>query len=86
MPRALVSVWNFEEKSGDAPAQAGNVTLPAVFTAPIRHDLVHYVHSLMAKNARQPYAVTRRAGMMVSAPLRLRLCPLITRLLLKHTV
>ena len=66
MSRALVSVWNFEEKSGDAPAQAGNVTLPAVFTAPIRHDLVHYVHSLMAKNARQPYAVTRRAGMMVS--------------------
>merc|ERR1711988_1510501 len=55
------------EKSGDAPAQAGNVTLPAVFTAPIRHDLVHYVHSLMAKNARQPYAVTRRAGMMPPA-------------------
>lgn len=67
MSRALVSVWNFEEKSGDAPAQAGNVTLPAVFTAPIRHDLVHYVHSLMAKNARQPYAVTRRAGMMTPA-------------------
>ena len=62
MSRALVSVWNFEEEG----SSAGNVTLPAVFTAPIRHDLVHYVHSLMAKNARQPYAVTRRAGMMVS--------------------
>jgi large subunit ribosomal protein L4e len=67
MSRALVSVWNFEEEG----SSAGNVTLPAVFTAPIRHDLVHYVHSLMAKNARQPYAVTRRAGMMVSRALRL---------------
>ena len=62
MSRALVSVWNHEQEG----SQSGNVTLPPVFTAPIRHDLVHYVHSLMAKNARQPYAVTRRAGMMVS--------------------
>lgn len=63
MSRALVSVWNHEQEG----SQSGNVTLPAVFTAPIRHDLVHYVHSLMAKNARQPYAVTRRAGMMTPA-------------------
>jgi large subunit ribosomal protein L4e len=69
MSRALVSVWNHEQEG----SQSGNVTLPAVFTAPIRHDLVHYVHSLMAKNARQPYAVTRRAGMMVSWLLSLNL-------------
>jgi len=31
-------------------------------TAPIRHDVVHYVHSLMSKNARQPYAVANIAG------------------------
>ena len=59
--------------SSAVSSQSGNVTLPAVFTAPIRHDLVHYVHSLMAKNARQPYAVTRRAGMMVSWLLSLNL-------------
>jgi large subunit ribosomal protein L4e len=63
MSRPLVSVFASENKDNKP---AGTVTLPAVFTAPIRHDLVHYVHSLMAKNARQPYAVTRRAGMMVS--------------------
>jgi len=39
-----------------------NVTLPAVFTAPIRADVVHYVHTLMAKNARQAYAVKVEAG------------------------
>lgn len=64
MSRPLVSVFASENKDNKP---AGTVTLPAVFTAPIRHDLVHYVHSLMAKNARQPYAVTRRAGMMTPA-------------------
>jgi len=40
--------------------------LPAVFTAPIRSDVVHYVHTLMAKNKRQAYAVSQYAGMAVS--------------------
>ena len=37
----------------------------AVFTAPIRSDVVHYVHTLMAKNARQAYAVSLKAGHQV---------------------
>jgi large subunit ribosomal protein L4e len=41
------------------------VSLPAVFTAPIRYDVVHYVHTLMAKNARQAYAVSLKAGHQV---------------------
>lgn len=41
------------------------VSLPAVFTAPIRPDIVRFVHTSMAKNARQPYAVSRRAGHQV---------------------
>lgn len=41
--------------------------MPAVFTAPIRNDLVHIVHTNMAKNHRQPYAVSRMAGMQSSA-------------------
>lgn len=45
-----------------ADAVVSTVALPAVFTAPIRSDVVHYVHTLMAKNARQAYAVAENAG------------------------
>merc|ERR1712036_32991 len=40
---------------------------PAVFKAPIRPDVVHFVHSNMAKNSRQPYAVHKHAGHQTSA-------------------
>mmetsp|Transcript_7996 Transcript_7996/g.13294 ORF Transcript_7996/g.13294 Transcript_7996/m.13294 type:complete len:388 (+) Transcript_7996:46-1209(+) len=59
MSRPVVSVFDIDA----ADKVAGSVTLPAVFTAPIRSDVVHYVHTLMAKNKRQAYAVTARAGM-----------------------
>jgi len=58
MSRPLVSVYDPEI----ADAVVSTVTLPAVFTAPIRSDVVHYVHTLMAKNARQAYAVSLKAG------------------------
>jgi len=45
----------------------GQVTLPAVFKAPIRNDIVHFVHSNIAKNSRQPYAVHKHAGHQTSA-------------------
>lgn len=38
------------------------IALPAVFRAPIRPDVVNFVHDQMAKNRRQPYAVKRDAG------------------------
>jgi len=38
-----------------------------VFVSPIRSDIVNYVHTLMNKNARQPYAVKRTAGHEYSA-------------------
>jgi large subunit ribosomal protein L4e len=41
--------------------------LPAVFLAPIRQDVVHDVHTRMAKNKRQPYAVSKYAGHQTSA-------------------
>jgi large subunit ribosomal protein L4e len=47
--------------------QASTVTLPYVFVSPIRSDIVNYVHTLMNKNARQPYAVKRTAGHEYSA-------------------
>lgn len=64
MSRPVVTV--FDPESTDSPA-VGTVTLPAVFTAPIRSDVVHYVHTLMSKNARQAYAVKDTAGMMTPA-------------------
>merc|ERR1712183_227558 len=51
--RPLISVFN---EQGEVSSQ---VTLPAVFKAPIRPDVVHFVHSNMAKNSRQPYAVSQ---------------------------
>jgi len=43
------------------------IQLPAVFQVPIRADVVHNVHTSMAKNKRQPYAVSRHAGEQTSA-------------------
>lgn len=60
--RPLVNVY--DASSGD---KAGAAPLPGVFTAPIRRDIVAFVHTNMAKNSRQAYAVNRDAGMMHSA-------------------
>ena len=59
--RPLVSVFSL---SGD---KAGETTLPAVMTAPLRSDIVQFVHTNMNKNSRQAYAVSVRAGKQVSA-------------------
>jgi large subunit ribosomal protein L4e len=56
--RPMVTVYDSALK--DALIDA--VPLPDVFTAPIRSDVVHYVHTLMRKNDRQAYAVYNKAG------------------------
>jgi large subunit ribosomal protein L4e len=43
------------------------VKLPNVFLAPIRSDIVQFIHTNMAKNRRQAYAVKYEAGMQHSA-------------------
>merc|ERR1711907_54495 len=43
------------------------VELPAVFLAPIRPDIVQFVHTSMNKNRRQAYAVNKDAGHQTSA-------------------
>lgn len=53
--------------SASSDAVVGNCPLPSVFTAPIRNDIVQFVHTNMAKNSRQAYAVNRLAGMNHSA-------------------
>jgi large subunit ribosomal protein L4e len=49
---------------GDA---AGQVHLPEVFLSPIRPDIVAFVHTNIAKNKRQAYAVAANAGHQTSA-------------------
>lgn len=56
-----MSVFNNEGKSDN------QTTLPAVFKAPIRSDIVQFVHTNMRKNKRQPYAVKSVAGHQTSA-------------------
>nr|POE87492.1 60s ribosomal protein l4-b [Quercus suber] len=51
----------------DGAASKDTLTLPNVFKAPIRPDIVQTVHTGMAKNKRQPYAVSEKAGHQTSA-------------------
>ncbi|XP_048024187.1 60S ribosomal protein L4 [Megalobrama amblycephala] len=60
--RPLVSVYS---EKGETTGK--NVVMPAVFRAPIRPDIVNFVHTNMRKNKRQPYAVSELAGHQTSA-------------------
>jgi len=44
-----------------------HLTLPSVFLSPIRDDIVRFVHTNMAKNKRQAFAVSTLAGMQTAA-------------------
>lgn len=60
--RPLISVYSEKnEPSGN------HVRLPAVFRAPIRNDIVNFVHVNISKNSRQAYAVNVDAGHQTSA-------------------
>lgn len=61
---ARPTVTVYSAVSGEA---SGSVPLPAVLTAPIRRDVVHFVHSNISKNHRQAYAVSKHAGEQTSA-------------------
>jgi large subunit ribosomal protein L4e len=54
----------YDEK-GDATGR--QISTPAVMLAPIRTDIVSFVHMEMRKNGRQPYAVSQKAGHQTSA-------------------
>ncbi|KAI9818256.1 MAG: hypothetical protein M1832_004472 [Thelocarpon impressellum] len=53
--------------SAEGKASGSTHPLPAVFKSPIRPDIVQTVHTGMAKNKRQPYAVSEKAGHQTSA-------------------
>merc|ERR1719188_853057 len=62
--RSVVSVYN----TGASDVQVKTcVPMPGVFSVPIRNDLVHFVHSNLAKNRRQGHAVYWLAGQEHSA-------------------
>lgn len=61
--RPVVSVYSKESQS----EIVDSVPMPAVFTAPIRDDIVQFVHSNMAKNRRQAHGVFYKAGHQHSA-------------------
>ncbi|KAJ6795086.1 putative 60S ribosomal protein L4-1 [Iris pallida] len=63
--RPLVSVQPLDgDMATDSPS---SVPLPDVLKAPIRPDVVRFVHANISKNKRQPYAVSRKAGHQTSA-------------------
>jgi large subunit ribosomal protein L4e len=62
MARPLVSVY-----SGLDGKVADHIKFAAVFSAPVRLDVVHHVHRDIAKNRRQAYAVSAAAGHQTSA-------------------
>jgi len=59
--RPLINVYS------TTGTKVGEVPLPPVFTSPLRHDLVRFVHVNMSKNSRQAYSVNIYAGKKVSA-------------------
>merc|ERR1712150_163414 len=59
--RPQISVYN------EQGAAEGQVKTPAVFKAPIRADLVNFVHTNLRKNARQAQGVKKIAGEQTSA-------------------
>lgn len=61
--RPVVSVYS----KATAGEIVDSVPMPAVFTAPIRDDIVQFVHANMNKNRRQAHGVHHKAGMQHAA-------------------
>ena len=58
--------YNYSTTTSALTAGA-SVPLPSVVTAPIRLDVVHFVHTNIRKNSRQAYAVAYASGEQTSA-------------------
>eukprot|EP00310_Coccolithus_braarudii_P020298 CAMPEP_0183353290 /NCGR_PEP_ID=MMETSP0164_2-20130417/33171_1 /TAXON_ID=221442 /ORGANISM="Coccolithus pelagicus ssp braarudi, Strain PLY182g" /LENGTH=387 /DNA_ID=CAMNT_0025525945 /DNA_START=38 /DNA_END=1201 /DNA_ORIENTATION=- len=63
--RPQISVRSVGDDKADGVG--AQIALPRVLVSAIRSDIVHFVHSNMAKNSRQAYAVNEMAGMQHSA-------------------
>jgi len=63
LARPVVSVYQFDNPS----EKKGTVVLPHVLASPLRPDWVRRVFKDVSKNARQPYAVSSKAGYETAA-------------------
>jgi len=61
--RPTVSVFNHKNPK----EVSAEVRMPHVFMAPVRNDIVTFVHDQLSKNSRQAHGVDRKAGMKHSA-------------------
>lgn len=70
-PPPFPSVSAASSRPGLCAGNFANLATPhataAVFTAPIRNDVVAQVHKSVNKNRRQPYSVAENAGHQTSA-------------------
>ncbi|MCE7766669.1 50S ribosomal protein L4, partial [Pseudomonas putida] len=64
---AAIPTTTVQSFENDMVTEGGAIPLPAVMKAPIRPDVVTYVHANISKNSRQPYAVSKKAGHQTSA-------------------
>jgi len=62
MSRPLVTVYSDKGETTNV-----HVKLPMIYKAPVRPDLVSFIHEQIRKNHRQPYAVSKEAGHQTSA-------------------
>lgn len=58
---------NWDEMNRKKKQAAADLIFLQVFNSPIRPDIVQTVHTGVAKNRRQPYAVSEKAGHQTSA-------------------
>ncbi|CAI9783208.1 unnamed protein product [Fraxinus pennsylvanica] len=64
--RPLVTVQSLENDMATDGGSANSIPLPDVMKATIRPDQVTFMHGQISKNARQPYAVSKKAGHQTS--------------------
>merc|ERR1740123_499530 len=64
--RPVCSVYAFDGDN-EVPKVSGEAAMPAVFSAPIRDDIVSFVHANMSKNRRQAHGVFHLQGHQHSA-------------------
>lgn len=65
--RPLVQVRSVKKSDSKEKTPRTSTSLPAIFSSPIRPDVIRFIYTQMAKNRRQPYAVSPQAGHQTSA-------------------
>jgi large subunit ribosomal protein L4e len=67
MSRPLVTVYSSEKIDGKNLAKHSSVSLPDVFLAPIRTDIVNTIHTFQRFNLRHPHSLFKFAAQQTAA-------------------